>query len=285
VIKTNIFLCSWSFFLCVVSFLILLSFCVLLCGSAYTDCPLLEECADCPLLEEWMLLLVSSKWNRINIFIVWLRILRILQVWNILKYTFKSVTCIVCWWWRKCSHCFFLPLPCSILSVLQDVTNHSLTVFWFYQSDTAGVKVPELDLELASGTLGGIVTTVEGLVTKISESEYYYYISHLFQSSYHCINALVFVFNFCSNFFSPYILHLTQYLSLLPWNRPSTSPVPSRDMNNDPVVFTSYCNFFVGQTTDHNTSLQLSFQILYYEYHFCSYNICILYYCLASPVN
>ncbi|KAL2342816.1 hypothetical protein Fmac_004101 [Flemingia macrophylla] len=36
-------------------------------------------------------------------------------------------------------------------------------------SDTASVKVPELDLELASGTLGGIVTTVEGLITKISE--------------------------------------------------------------------------------------------------------------------
>ena len=42
---------------------------------------------------------------------------------------------------------------------------------WANQSDTAGVKVPELDLELASGTLGGIVTTVEGLITKISESK------------------------------------------------------------------------------------------------------------------
>ncbi len=40
-----------------------------------------------------------------------------------------------------------------------------------YQSDTASVEVPELDLELASGTLGGVVTTVEGLITKISESE------------------------------------------------------------------------------------------------------------------
>ncbi|CAH2050354.1 unnamed protein product, partial [Thlaspi arvense] len=40
----------------------------------------------------------------------------------------------------------------------------------WYQSDTAGVKVPELDLELASGTLGGIVTTVEGLIAKISEN-------------------------------------------------------------------------------------------------------------------
>ncbi|PON74172.1 Zinc finger, ZPR1-type [Trema orientale] len=38
------------------------------------------------------------------------------------------------------------------------------------KSDTAGVKIPELDLELASGTLGGIVTTIEGLITKISES-------------------------------------------------------------------------------------------------------------------
>ncbi|XP_021888039.1 zinc finger protein ZPR1 isoform X2 [Carica papaya] len=37
------------------------------------------------------------------------------------------------------------------------------------KSDTASVKVPELELELASGTLGGIVTTVEGLITKISE--------------------------------------------------------------------------------------------------------------------
>ncbi|XP_014505821.1 zinc finger protein ZPR1 [Vigna radiata var. radiata] len=38
------------------------------------------------------------------------------------------------------------------------------------KSDTASVKVPELDLELASGTLGGIVTTVEGLITRIGES-------------------------------------------------------------------------------------------------------------------
>ncbi|KAJ7969281.1 Zinc finger protein ZPR1 [Quillaja saponaria] len=38
------------------------------------------------------------------------------------------------------------------------------------KSDTASVKVPDLDLELASGTMGGVVTTVEGLITKISES-------------------------------------------------------------------------------------------------------------------
>lgn len=38
------------------------------------------------------------------------------------------------------------------------------------KSDTAAVKVPELDLELGSGTMGGMVTTVEGLITKISES-------------------------------------------------------------------------------------------------------------------
>lgn len=38
------------------------------------------------------------------------------------------------------------------------------------KSDTASVKIPEIDLELTSGTLGGVVTTIEGLITKISES-------------------------------------------------------------------------------------------------------------------
>ncbi|GFS45051.1 ZPR1 zinc-finger domain protein [Actinidia rufa] len=44
------------------------------------------------------------------------------------------------------------------------------TSYALSQSDTASVEVPELDLELASGTLGGLVTTVEGLITKISEN-------------------------------------------------------------------------------------------------------------------
>ncbi|KAM1864370.1 hypothetical protein ACFX14_004589 [Malus domestica] len=38
------------------------------------------------------------------------------------------------------------------------------------QSDTASVIIPEIELELASGTLGGVVTTIEGLIMKISES-------------------------------------------------------------------------------------------------------------------
>ncbi|CAO2820018.1 unnamed protein product [Amaranthus hypochondriacus] len=38
------------------------------------------------------------------------------------------------------------------------------------KSDSASVKIPEIDLELASGTLGGMVTTIEGLVTKICEN-------------------------------------------------------------------------------------------------------------------
>ncbi|KAJ3704285.1 hypothetical protein LUZ61_007990 [Rhynchospora tenuis] len=38
------------------------------------------------------------------------------------------------------------------------------------KADSAGVIVPELELELTSGTLGGLVTTVEGLITKICES-------------------------------------------------------------------------------------------------------------------
>lgn len=40
------------------------------------------------------------------------------------------------------------------------------------QSDSASVEIPELELELAPGTLGGLVTTVEGLLTNISESKY-----------------------------------------------------------------------------------------------------------------
>ncbi|KAK1406327.1 hypothetical protein QVD17_41621 [Tagetes erecta] len=38
-----------------------------------------------------------------------------------------------------------------------------------FPSDTASVIILEIELELTSGTLGGIVTTVEGLITKISE--------------------------------------------------------------------------------------------------------------------
>lgn len=37
------------------------------------------------------------------------------------------------------------------------------------KSDSARVVIPEIDLELTSGTMGGMVTTVEGLITKISE--------------------------------------------------------------------------------------------------------------------
>lgn len=32
--------------------------------------------------------------------------------------------------------------------------------------------IPELELELSSGTLGGLVTTVEGLISKIGESKF-----------------------------------------------------------------------------------------------------------------
>ncbi|XP_073273550.1 uncharacterized protein [Primulina huaijiensis] len=38
------------------------------------------------------------------------------------------------------------------------------------KSDTAAVIIPEIELELTSGTLGGLVTTVEGLISKIGES-------------------------------------------------------------------------------------------------------------------
>lgn len=38
------------------------------------------------------------------------------------------------------------------------------------KSDTASVAIPEVELELTAGTLGGRVTTVEGLVTEIGDS-------------------------------------------------------------------------------------------------------------------
>jgi zinc finger protein len=39
-----------------------------------------------------------------------------------------------------------------------------------FKSDTAGVKIPELELEIDYGTLGGVFTTVEGLLEKISDN-------------------------------------------------------------------------------------------------------------------
>lgn len=36
-----------------------------------------------------------------------------------------------------------------------------------FKSDTCSVKIPELELELDYGTLGGVYTTVEGLLEKI----------------------------------------------------------------------------------------------------------------------
>ena len=38
-----------------------------------------------------------------------------------------------------------------------------------FQSDTCGVEVPELELELEEGTLGGRFTTVEGMLTAIRD--------------------------------------------------------------------------------------------------------------------
>ena len=34
------------------------------------------------------------------------------------------------------------------------------------KSETAAISVPEIDLEVTTGTLGGLITTVEGLLTK-----------------------------------------------------------------------------------------------------------------------
>lgn len=44
---------------------------------------------------------------------------------------------------------------------------HPFCIFPHAQSDTAGLLVPELELELESGTLGGKYTTLEGLLNDI----------------------------------------------------------------------------------------------------------------------
>ena len=36
-----------------------------------------------------------------------------------------------------------------------------------FKSETAGLAIPEIELELACGTLGGVYTTVEGILEKI----------------------------------------------------------------------------------------------------------------------
>lgn len=36
-----------------------------------------------------------------------------------------------------------------------------------FKSETAVLKIPEIDLELGMGTLGGVYTTVEGLIEKV----------------------------------------------------------------------------------------------------------------------
>lgn len=38
-----------------------------------------------------------------------------------------------------------------------------------FKSDTCSVEIPELELELDYGTLGGVFTTVEGLIEKIHD--------------------------------------------------------------------------------------------------------------------
>ncbi|KAH6800011.1 ZPR1 zinc-finger domain protein [Perilla frutescens var. hirtella] len=60
------------------------------------------------------------------------------------------------------------------------------------KSDTAAVKIPELELELSSGTLGGLVTTLEGLISKIGENHYTMSCPHGAPNTcYHRIHSLL----------------------------------------------------------------------------------------------
>lgn len=85
----------------------------------------------------------------------------ILNLLDITHITNRKIVFLMAWSHLTVSLTFFACIPDSKL------------LFYIYQSDSAGVEIPELELELTSGTLGGMVTTVEGLITKISESEYH----------------------------------------------------------------------------------------------------------------
>lgn len=39
-----------------------------------------------------------------------------------------------------------------------------------YKSETCGVEIPEIEIELAAGTLGSTFTIVEGLITQIRDN-------------------------------------------------------------------------------------------------------------------
>ncbi|TPX34852.1 hypothetical protein SmJEL517_g02585 [Synchytrium microbalum] len=58
------------------------------------------------------------------------------------------------------------PLGQKITLKVQDVDDLSRDIL---KSETCGLSIPEVDLELRSGTLGGRFTTVEGLLTQIYE--------------------------------------------------------------------------------------------------------------------
>ncbi|RLN42624.1 hypothetical protein C2845_PM01G27500 [Panicum miliaceum] len=77
-------------------------------------------------------------------------------------------TCGACG--KECVTRFFATKIPYFREVIVMATTCDLCGYRNSESDSAGVKVPELELELASGTLGGMVTTVEGLIVKICEA-------------------------------------------------------------------------------------------------------------------
>lgn len=51
----------------------------------------------------------------------------------------------------------------------ETIVEHLADLFLRAQSDTAGMSIPEIDLELNPGTLGGRFTTLEGLLQQVYE--------------------------------------------------------------------------------------------------------------------
>lgn len=77
----------------------------------------------------------------------------------------------------NCDHCGFRSVevkqggavPDKGKRVTLSVENERDLARDLFKGDDSEVRIPELDLSLAAGTLGGVYTTVEGLITKIHD--------------------------------------------------------------------------------------------------------------------
>lgn len=67
------------------------------------------------------------------------------------------------------SHKMLVSSPLRLKEMMTWRGIFSRYLYFKFQSETCGVNLPDLELELDYGTLGGVFTTVEGLLEKISD--------------------------------------------------------------------------------------------------------------------